>query len=117
MYELCLCVCVTETIARRAQDETTIGTNVSVLCSRNKMFARRNAYDRKAPVLAGEQCRRNASAASDRVVYTALFRFSSFHDVDLALPRIVRDTLLIPRIQSASRLSRIHGKGVTPRTQ
>lgn len=49
--------------------------------------------------------------------YTALFRFSSFHDVDLALPRIVRDTLLIPRIQSASRLSRIHGKGVTPRTQ
>lgn len=49
--------------------------------------------------------------------YTALFRFSFFHDVDLALRRIVRDTLLIPRIQSASRLSGIHGKGVTPRTQ
>lgn len=110
-------VCVTETIARRVQDETTIGTNVSVLCSRNKMFARRNACDRKAPALAGEQCRRNASAASDRVVYGSLFRFSSFHDVDLALARIVRDTLLIPRMQSASRLSCIHGKGVTLRTQ
>lgn len=66
---VCVCVCVIETIARRVQDETTIGTNVSVLCSRNKMFARRNACDRKAPALAGEQCRRNASAASDRVVY------------------------------------------------